>query len=168
MKNILLYYSFSFSFGGGEHLPLSFIAALQKMGNLTVALDVEANLEKSSKLFGIEIDMSELKVVQVTPQDYDPKKHDGHVSLYRFRLLRKLAQEADVCISCANVMDFGRPAHHFINMLAFGDDAFTDFARNRVEHIQEKTSGKAKRFLLNCVFRPLLGMRSKQSIITTR
>ena len=29
MKNVLLYYSFSFSFGGGEYLPLAFIAALQ-------------------------------------------------------------------------------------------------------------------------------------------
>ena len=32
MKNVLLYYSFSFALGGGEYLPLSFIAALQKAG----------------------------------------------------------------------------------------------------------------------------------------
>ena len=38
MKSVLLYYSFSFALGGGEHLPLSLIASLQKMGNVTVAL----------------------------------------------------------------------------------------------------------------------------------
>ena len=167
MKNILLYYSFSFSFGGGEHLPLSFIAALQRMGNLTVALDMEPNLEKSSKLFGIDIDMAGLKVVQVTPSGYDPRKHDWLASYHRSRHLRKLAEEADICISCANIMDFGKPAHHFINMLAFGDDAFTDFAHNRVDDIPVKASGKAKRFLSDCV-RPILGMRSKKSIIKDR
>ena len=47
MKNVLLYYSFSFALGGGEYLPLAFIAALQKMGNLTVAVDQACNFERS-------------------------------------------------------------------------------------------------------------------------
>ena len=44
MKNVLLYYSFGFALGGGEYLPLAFIAALQKTCNLTLAVDVAANI----------------------------------------------------------------------------------------------------------------------------
>ena len=167
MKKILLYYSFSFAFGGGDHLPLSFIASLQKMGDLTVALDVAANLERSSKLFGIDIDLGGLKVVQVTPPGYDPKRHNAFSSLARSRRLRQLAKEADVCISTANVMDFGRPAHHFMNMLAFGDDAFTAYAHSRVDQVRMAPGGRAKRLLMN-LLRPLLGMRSQRSVIRDR
>ena len=165
MKNILLYYSFSFSFGGGEHLPLAFIAALQKNCNLTVALDMKANLEQASKLFEIGIDLSSLKVIQVTPPDYNPKKHSIQDSLFRFRALKRLAIDADICISAANIMDFGKPAHHFINMLAFGDDSFTTYAHNRVDQASPETSGSIKRFLSDHLLRPILGMRSKKSII---
>ena len=73
MKNVLLYYSFGFSFGGGDYLPLSLIAALQETCNLTVAVDVAGNLEHAAKIFGIVIDLSKLKVVQVTPPNYSPK-----------------------------------------------------------------------------------------------
>ena len=67
MKKVLLYYNFGFSFGGGDYLPLMFIAALQKTCNLTVAVDMACNLERSAKTFGIDIDLTKLKVVQVTP-----------------------------------------------------------------------------------------------------
>ena len=165
MKNVLLYYSFSFALGGGEHLPLSLIASLQKMGNVTVALDQADNLKRSSEVFGIDIDLSALKVVQVTSPGYDPRRHGFRDSLCRFRNLRRLAKEADVCISTANIMDFGRPAHHFINMLAFGDDGFTAYAHRRVNGVQTADGGGARRFLVEHLLRPLLGMSSKRSII---
>ena len=165
MKNVLLYYSFSFSFGGGEHLPLSLIAALQKTSNLTVALDLPSNLERAAQIFGIEIDTSRLKIVQVTPPDYEPTHHNAYTSWYRSRQLKKLAKNADVCISAANIMDFGRPAHHFINMLAFGDDAFTAYAQNHGVRLPIGLPTRAKRFLVHSVLKPILGMRSKQSII---
>ena len=168
MKNVLLYYSFSFSFGGGEYLPLSFIAALQNVCRLTVAADMPSNIERAAEVFGIGIDLSKVKVVQVTPPGYDPKRHNALVSLYRFRHLKKLARHADICLSAANIMDFGRPAHHFINMLAFGDDAFTRYVRNHATPVRTGMAARAKRFLAEFVLRPLLGMRSKRSIIRDR
>lgn len=165
MKNVLIYYSFSFSFGGGEHLPLSLIASLQKISNLTVALDMASNLERAAKLFEIDIDMSRLRVVQVTPPGYNPQKHNVFVSLYRSRQLKKLAKDADVCLSTANVMDFGKPAHHFINMLAFGDDAFTAYVRNPNISVQLGVLKKIKKFLFENVLRLILKMRSQKNII---
>ena len=168
MKNVLLYYSFSFSFGGGEYLPLSFIAALQNVCRLTVAADMPSNIERAAEVFGIGIDLSKVKVVQVTPPGYDPKRHNALVSLYRFRHLKKLARHADICLSAANIMDFGRPAHHFINMLAFGDDAFTRYVRNHATPVRGGMAARTKRFLAEFTLRPLLGMRSKRSIIRDR
>ena len=168
MKNVLLYYSFGFARGGGDYLPLTLIAALQKISNLTVAADVADNLERSSKILGIDIDLSNLKVVQVTPPDYTPKKHNVFLSLYRFKRLKRLAKAADVCISTASIMDFGKPSHQFINMLAFGDPVFAAFAQNRGGPVRERGAAKVKRLLSDSVLRPLLGMRSKRDIICDR
>ena len=167
MKNVLLYYSFSFALGGGEYLPLAFIAALQKICNLTVAVDQACNFERSYKAFGtgLDIDTSRLRLVQVTPPDYDPKKHTVFLSLYRFRQLKRLAKEADVCLSTASIMDFGKPAHQFINMIAFGDPAFTDYAHKNAGSVHVSLRTRAKRFFMDSILRPLLGMRSKRSII---
>ena len=170
MKNVLLYYSFSFSLGGGEYLPLSFIAALQKTSNLTIAVDIAQNFNRSYEAFGrgLDIDRSKLRVVQVTPPDYNPKQHSARTSLYRFRQLKRLSRDADVCISTASIMDFGRPAHHFINMIDFGDDAFTAFANGSSGKPRIGIAARAKRFISDEMIRPLLGMRSKRSIIQDR
>ena len=167
MKNVLLYYSFGFALGGGEYLPLAFIAALQKTCNLTLAVDVAANIERSVKAFGagLGIDLSSLKVVQVTPPGYSPRNHSVLVSLYRFRKLKRLARDADVCISTASIMDFGKPAHHFINMIAFGDDAFTAFALGNAGPSRLGAAKRVRRFVSDSLLRPLLGMRTKRSII---
>jgi glycosyltransferase involved in cell wall biosynthesis len=165
MKNVLLYYSFSFALGGGDYLPLSLIKALQKKSNLTVAVDQTCNMERSCKACGIRIDLSKLNVVQVTPPDYDPRKHTIFLSFYRFRQLKRLARNADVCISTASIMDFGMPSHQFINMLAFGDDAFTAYVLNPANPVRAGLSVRMKRFLSDSIIRPLLGMRSKRRII---
>ena len=165
MKNVLLYYSFSFALGGGDYLPLIFIQALQKISNLTVAVDLACNVEHTARTIGIDIDISRLKVVQVTPPDYDPKKHTIRLSLYRFRQLKRLARNADVCISTASIMDFGKPSHQFINMLAFGDDDFTAYVLNPAAPTRPGAKARIKRFLSDSIIRPLLGMRSKRSII---
>ena len=169
MRKVLLYYSFGFSFGGGEHLPLSFVEELQKAGPLTVALDFAPNFERAARLLGIPLDPERLRVVQVTPPGYDPKRHRLLDSIYRSRQLKKLAREADVCISAGNVMDFGRPGHHFINMLAFGDDDFTAYAMGRLapKATGAGRKGAAKRAAERAL-RLLLGMRAKRAIIRDR
>ena len=165
MKKVLIYYSFAFSLGGGDYLPLAFAAALQDVCNLTMAVDSAANIEKSSKVLGIDIDMSKVKVIQVTPPGYEPKKHTIMHSLYRFRKLKRLAKDADVCISTASIMDFGKPSHQFINMLAFGDDDFTAYIQNPSLPVRTGIFKRIKRFFSEAILRPFLGMRSKRSII---
>lgn len=164
MKKVLLYYNFSFSFGGGDFLPLSFIAELQNACDLTVALDRADGLRQAADLCGIAIDPAAFKVEQVTPKGYDIRRHNAYLSLYRARRLKKLARTTDICISLSNITDFGRPAHHFMNMLAFGDDAFTAYVKSG-----GKTSGKGLadtlRSVAGSLFRTILGMRTKSQII---
>ena len=164
MKKVLLYYNFSFSFGGGELLPLSFIAELQGKCDLTVALDSADGLRQSAALYGIEIDTSAFKVEQVMPDGYSIKRHTNALSFHRARRLRQLALKADICISLSNITDFGRPAHHFINMLAFGDDGFTDYVKNG-----RPTNGKSipsvGRSVGGKILRRILGLRTKRKII---
>ena len=165
MKQVLIYYSFSFSFGGGEHLPLSLVAALQDRCQVTVALDKASTFEEACRICGIGVDMSKIRIVQVAPPGYESKKHTLYVSLYRSRRLKELARHADICISTGNIMDFGKPAHHFINMLAFGDDDFTAYVMNGFRPVHVGMAAAVKRFLKEKILRPLLGMRSKKRII---
>lgn len=164
MKKILLYYNFSFSFGGGDFLPLSFIAELQNACDLTVALDRADGLRQAADLYGIAIDPSAFKVEQVTPKGYDIRRHNAYLSLYRARRLKKLARTADICISLSNITDFGRPAHHFMNMLAFGDNAFTAYVKSGSKTSRKGLSGTF-RSVAGSIFRAILGMRTKSRII---
>ena len=164
MKKVLLYYNFSFSFGGGDFLPLSFIAELQNACDLTVALDKADGLRQAADIYGITIDPSAFKIEQVTPKDYDIKRHNAYLSLYRTRRLKKLARKADICISLSNITDFGRPAHHFMNMLAFGDNAFTAYVRSGKKEQRTTLSGIC-RSAARALFRAILGMRTKNRII---
>ena len=166
MKKVLLYYSFSFAFGGGDPLPLSLVSALQDECRLVVAADVPENLERAADLFGIPVDTSKFELARLMAPGYTAVKHDALASFRRSRALKRLASRADVCISAANIMDFGRPGHHFVNMLAFGDDAFTAFVRGRLG--QEPPPARPRPFgraLREAVLRPLLAMRAKSAII---
>ena len=168
MKKVLLYYNFSFSFGGGELLPLSFISELQHTCDLTVALDRADGLWRSAELYGIDIDSSAIHVEQVMPKGYSIRRHNAILSLHRSRILKRLARNADICISLSNITDFGKPAHHFINMLAFGDDAFTVYVHNKAGSAHGGVLARVKRFFSNSILRPILGMRSKRSLICDR
>ncbi len=168
MKKVLLYYNFSFSFGGGELLPLSFISELQHTCDLTVALDRADGLWRSAELYGIDIDSSAIHVEQVMPKGYSIRRHNAILSLHRSRMLKRLARNADICISLSNITDFGKPAHHFINMLAFGDDAFTAYVHDKTGSAHGGVLARVKRFFSNAILRPILGMRSKRSLICDR
>ena len=56
-KRVLIYYRcFDSTLGGGEYLPLSFIAELQKNSMVTLALDWKSDVEGYAKKIGIDID----------------------------------------------------------------------------------------------------------------
>lgn len=167
MKKVLIYYRyFGSTLGGGEYLPLTFIAELQKNCDVTLALEWTENVERAIRMFEIPVDFARLKIVQVMPKWFHSTRNGFFLSYYRFRQLRRLAKNADVCISLANIMDFGRPAHHFLITIDMGDEAFSDFLAGRSPRTTHHTLPKRiRRFLMDQCLRPLLGMRTKRSII---
>ena len=155
MKNVLIYYRyFGLTLGGGEYLPLRFIAALQKSCAVTLALDWTDHFERAVQLMGIPIDMDRLEVVQVMPKGFHSTTNNLFQSLQRFRRLRRLAKNADVCISLANIMDFGKPAHHFLITTDLGDDGFADFVRCRGMS-RPSFPMQVRRFVKDGLLRPL-------------
>ena len=158
---------FHSSIGGGEFLSLLFIAELQKTCEVTLALNWRSPMEQAVEMAGIPVDLSKLKVVLVKPRNSFLRKLDAILPFYRTRQLKKLARDADVCISTANMIDFGKPAHHFVYLLRlFGDNAFFDYCM----HVPPQKGfallkRKIRTFLAEAILRPLLGVRSTRKIL---
>lgn len=170
-KVLLYYYKFTTTLGGGDYLPLLFIAELQRRGcGITLALDWESDLEQAAGLYRVELDARKVKVLTVKPKNRFIGRLDSVLPFYRTRQLKKLAKNADVCISCANMFDFGKPAHHVVYLLKlFGDNAFMDFYLHR-----KPLSGfpllkrRFRTFAAETFLRPLLGLRSTRRILADR
>ena len=164
MKKVLLYYNFSYPISGGEYLPLALLSELQKTCEVTLACDLASGLERAMGLFDMPLDMSRLSVVQLMPDGYHPSRHTPLLSLRRSWKLKRLARKADVCISAGNIIDFGKPAHHFMTIIDYGDPAFTAYARGQAPGKASPMS-RLKRFVFNSLLRRILGLRSKRRII---
>lgn len=158
MKKVLLFYNFSYPLGGGDILPLMFASYLQNHCDLTMAVDSAAGLLRAMKAFEIPVDTKKITVEQLLPSSIDFRSHNFFWSFVRSRRLQRLAKRADICIYAGNVIDFGRPAHHFISILAGVDAAFS--AHSGIV----KPKHGLKRFLSEQIIRPIVGMRSKKSI----
>ena len=168
MKRVLIYYmDFHSSIGGGEYLSLMLIAELQKTCEVTLALNWESDVEAAAKMAGIPVDVPNLKIAVIKPKADLLRKLDAILPFYRTWQLKKLAKQADVCISTANMMDFGKPAHHFVYLLRlFGDNAFLD----HVSHTPPpggfaRFRRKMRTLLAESILRPLLGIRSTRKIL---
>lgn len=164
MIKVLVYYNFSYPLGGGDYLPLTFIRELQNKASVTLAVDSMAGFERAMKCFDVQIDSSRLDIVQLMPQGYTASRHTGCLSFRRNVKLKKLAENADICISTSNVIDFGRPAHHFINFLSGVDKKFNAIT-NHVAPTHVPIAQMCKSFISEYFLRPLLNMRSKRKII---
>ena len=168
-QRALIYFSeFGMSLGGSEHRPLMFIAELQRRGyDITLALNWKSNIEYISKLSEIPIDVARLKVVLIKPKNKFLCKLDAILPFYRTWNLKKLAKDADVCISTVNMFDFGKPAHHFVFLMRhFGDNAFYDyFMHNEPKKGLQLFRQKVRTWLAEKILRPLLGMRSTRKIL---
>ncbi len=167
-KKVLVYYRyFGLKHGGGDYLPLTFIAELQKHCDVTLALDWEGHFDLAVQFYGIPIDRERLRIVVLLPKSYRPSRHNTFFSLLRFRKLKQLAKQADVCIATDNIMDFGRPAHHFLSSAAFGDAGFVDFVNTR-RIAAAPPLPRRVRELADKALRLLLGMRTRREIICSR
>ena len=168
MKRILIYFRhFNNVIGGGEYLPLLFIAELQKYCDVTLALDRQSDVKHAAAMYGISINISKLKIAIVKPSIYFIAQLDAVLPFYRTWQLKRLARKADICISCLNMFDFGKPAHHFIYRLSvFGDNAFYDYY-----HHEKPLTGialfwrRTRTFLAEKILRPLLRVRSTRMIL---
>jgi len=165
VKKVLIYYRyFGKTLGGGEFLPLTVIAELQKTCEVTLALDWTDNVDCAVEVFGIPVDLPRLKLVKVMPKRFHNNQNGVLLSFYRFRRLKQLAKDADLCISMANIMDFGKPAHHFLITIDLGDAEFSEYVRNPAAVDPHRRRFSLKR-LLGTALRHLLGMRTKREII---
>ena len=164
MTKVLVYYNFSYPLGGGDYLPLTFISELQNMSSVTLAVDSRAGFERALQCFDVHIDKSRINIAQLMPQGYAASRHTFVHSFIRNVRLKKLARNADICISASNIIDFGRPAYHFINFL-IGVDAKFRFITDHVNPPRTSVAQQFKHFLSETILRSFLNVRSKRKII---
>lgn len=168
-KRVLIYYyKFAVTPGGSDYLPLLLIAELQRRGcSVTLALDWESDLRHAADIYHVDLDVQNVTLLTVKPKSRFARRLDSVLPFYRVRQLKSLAKHADVCISAANLIDFGKPAHHVVFLLRlFGDNAFNDFCRHSppLSGIP-RLKRKLRTFLAESFLRPLLGARSTRKIL---
>lgn len=168
MKKVLIYFNgFTETVGGGEFLPLMFASELQKTCDVTLAVHKHIDIRTAAGLFGIPIDAGRLNIVEIEPASGFVRRHRPLRRLYYSLRLKKLACGADVCISAENVVDFGKPAHHFVYLLSqFGGLAFHDY----VLQVKSRTGVKLRlrklgTWFCEWVVKPLLGIRPLARIL---
>ena len=119
-KRALVYFpAFSKNIGGSEYLAFTIIKALQGRYDVTLAMSGQsAGIAEAAKIYGVDADWNRVETVDLRPQGALAKL-DRHLKFVWKRRLRKLGRNFDVCISCANPVDFGRPGIHFVYMMTF-------------------------------------------------
>lgn len=171
MKKVLVYFTeFTHALGGGEFTPLALIAELQKSCEVTLALNWRSDVACAVKTLGLPVDLDRLRVEYVKPKSKFLQKLDAVLPFYRTRKLQKLAKHADLCISTANMFDFGKPAHHFVFLLRqFGDNAFLDYLAGRPRpRGLAALRRKLRTVLAETLLRPMLGFRSTRKILADK
>ena len=167
-KVLIYYYKFAANLGGSDYLPLLFIAELQQRGcDVTLALDWESDLEQATKLYHVDLDTKKVHIRIVKPKNQFIGRLDSILPFYRVRKLKKLAKHADVCISTANMIDFGKPAHHVVYLMRlFGDNAFNDFCQHRPPLTGfPRLKRRIRNMIAESILRPVLGVRSTRKIL---
>ena len=166
-KALIYFTQFNKALGGSEYLPLLLASDLQENCDVTLALNWKSDVAQAAETLHIPIDTSRLNVIYVKPNNKLLQRLDAILPFYRTWRLKRLAKNADICISTVNMFDFGKPAHHFVFMLRhFGDNEFIDY----VNHAKPKSAAallrrRLRTFLAEHVLRPLLGMRSTRTIL---
>ena len=168
-STVLIYFiKFATIIGGGEYLPLLMAAAFQKRGcQVTIAVDYDTFVSQAAELYNIPLDMCNLKVIQLKPQGRLRRKIDSIFPVFRIKQLKKLSKDADICISTLNLIDFGKPAHHFICDIQygqFGDTAFCDYANHKTPDRNLTHLYRIIRYWFAEVLRKIFKIRSPRRI----
>lgn len=122
MTNVLIAHP-CLRYGGSELNALWSIAALHESCRVGLATGCPIDLAQLNRHCGTEVAANDMETL-LAPQW--PRWAIGHTDALRgapfARFLRSAAARFGVCISAYNVMDFGKPAIHFIADLSFDDD----------------------------------------------
>lgn len=169
MRKVLIYHKrLDASFlNGGAFQPLMFAAALQKTCRVTLAFNWPADVQAVARMAGIELDPERIETVALSPAARRPPRFPYFANLAMRRRLKRLARDFDVCISTANLVDFGRPGHHFIYLLSdFGGHAFYDHLMKAKSRTGVKLLlRRAQTWLAENILKRLFGLRPVASIV---
>lgn len=170
MKKVLLYYhGFQKYASGADYLALLLISELQKEYSVTVAVTAGTDAAGAAAQTGIPINAEKLNVVPLRrpKNSFLRKLDDLHLPIWRTGHLKRMAKDADLCISASSIFDFGRPGHYFICSVDMHDSAFREFTM----HAPPPSKWKRFRrrftsFLSDAMIRPLSGVRSTRKILS--
>ena len=167
MKNVLIIHRFASAIAAGDcYQPLMFISELQKSCNVTLLLNRDFDIDGAARKFSVSIDPSRLTIKKLVPAPFPRFRHLR--AFHEARQLRAHARNADICISTASIVDFGRPAHYFICRINdLGGHAFYDHVH--APNIKTRTGIRrlARKFgtwLEENVAKPAIGIRPLRKI----
>ena len=165
MKKVLIYFTgFSRQIGGSEALVFLLLRELQTRYDVTLALQhTWLDPFAAAEMYGLPLDRSRIKVVLLDKASGLLAKMDRHLKFLWMRRLRKMGPKFDICISCANPVDFGRPGIHFVFMLSL-DNAFRAFIWKEHPKGREWLRDRMLRFR-DELARVLAGARTAASIV---
>ena len=165
MKSILVYFTgFSRQIGGSEALVFLLLREMQARYDVTLALQhTWLDPFAAAEMYGLPLDRSRIKVVLLDKAPGLLAKMDRHLKFLWMRRLRKMGPRFDICISCANPVDFGRPGKHFVFMLSL-DNAFKAFIWKEHPRGREWLRYRTLRFR-DCLARMLAGARTAASVV---
>lgn len=165
LKTALVYFTgFSRQIGGSEALVFLLLRELQTRYDVTLALQhTWLDPFAAAEMYGLPIDRSRINVVLLDKASGLLGKIDRHMKILWMRRLRKMGPKYDVCISCANPVDFGCPGIHFVFMLSL-DNAFRAFIWKEHPKGRDWLRDKMLRFR-DELARVLAGARTAASIV---
>ena len=119
MKILIYYPYFTNSIGGGEFIPLTIIRELQTAHEIVLLTRTGINFESVRHQYGVRLDENKVKVCSLLPRRMIDRMLNVLFRHYAAVTIRKWAKVSDLCISCHDVIDFGRPGVHFMCMSNF-------------------------------------------------
>ena len=170
MKVLIYHKQFTSFLAGGVFQPLKFIAGLQKTCDVTLAVNGDADIRHVVEMSGVPVDVDRLRTVRLDPESRFITSREWLASVLRTRKLKALAKDADICISTANIMDFGKPGHHFVYLLSqFGGAAFYDYLMGRGGLLgPRRLIRRIQTALYENMVKPLFGVRPLRKIVSDR
>lgn len=131
-KALVFFNEFIPSVGGSEYLALTVVKALQRTHDVTLAVnDCQGDVRRLTEAYGVDVDWERVTFVRLRPTGLLATL-DRHLRVVCPRRLKRMGPRFDLCVSCSNPVDFGRPGFHFVFMLSF-DHRFYVWARQQRE-----------------------------------